>query len=414
MSVDQERQLTAILHAAGEYLRAGDVIAAEEEVNQALALRPDDVRVLNLLGLVRFRAGRHEAALTLYQDLVERQPSDASLRLNLGLVELRMGRNTEAAAHLQQVVDQEPDNIRAFGYLGLALMRSGQLLEAREALLRAGQEELVREVDAQLAPAAGAAVEDQVAASADLTAIGETVPGGDAPVVPAAGGAEIGEEAIAGPLLKLHAPQSIASFAAARLLRGGEPGHSFALADGGLLVIRVNGRLPTRNVGAIVSAGQLHFEPLKRRIRGRITDEPIGNGLDAMYLTTGHGLIVVAPRGQRFTALTLDQDVVYVRESALFAFDESLAWESGRIPGSGPEGEPTLQLRGRGQCVIRSHRPTFCLQVAPGDSLFVGEEVLLGWVGRVQPRQLKGSDDEPTPYVEATGEGTLILEEPAA
>jgi hypothetical protein len=42
----------------------------------------------------------------------------------------------------------------------------------------------------------------------------------------------------------------------------------------------------------------------------------------------------------------------------------------------------------------------------------VGQDALLGWIGRVVPRQLKGSDGEPTPYIECTGEGALILEEP--
>jgi uncharacterized protein (AIM24 family) len=204
----------------------------------------------------------------------------------------------------------------------------------------------------------------------------------------------------------------VAAFATARLLRPGGLGEPFALAEGGMLVVRVDGRLPTRTFGAIASTGQLTFEPITRRVRGQPTEEPFGEGADAMFMAQGTGVVVVAPRGARFTALQLADDIVYVREAGLYSFEEMLHWENGRVPAGGPDSMRVVQFRGTGRIVIRSARAAFSLKIEPDAPLYVEATALLGWIGRVVPRVLHGQDGEPTPYVECTGEGVLILEEP--
>jgi uncharacterized protein (AIM24 family) len=191
-------------------------------------------------------------------------------------------------------------------------------------------------------------------------------------------------------------------------------GEPFALAEGGMLVVRVDGRQPTRTYGAIASSGQLVFENMTRRVRGQPTEELFGDGPDAMFCAVGHGLIVIAPRGARFTALALSDDIVYVRETSLFAFEESLHWESGRVPGAGgTDAMRVVQFRGTGRLVARTARAAFALKIEPEAPLYVEATALVGWIGRVVPRVLHGEDGEPTPYIECTGEGALILEEPA-
>src|SRR5438094_6121739 len=130
-----------------------------------------------------------------------------------------------------------------------------------------------------------------------------------------------------------------------------------------MLIVRIDGRLPTRTLGAIASSGQLTFEPMLRRVRGKTTGEPFGEGEEALFLTQGTGVIVVAPRGARFTALALKDDIVYVRESSLFSFEETLHFENGRVPGGGPDGLRVTQLRGSGRCVLRAAAATFCLKM---------------------------------------------------
>jgi hypothetical protein len=214
--------------------------------------------------------------------------------------------------------------------------------------------------------------------------------------------------------LVLSPPLPVAAFATARLVRAGAMGEPFALVEGGMLVVRVDGKLPTRTFGAIASSGQLAFEPMTRRVRGQPTDEPFGDGADAMFYANGHGVVVVAPRGAKFTALALADDIVYVREASLYAFEENLHWENGRVPGGGPDSMRVVQFRGTGRLVIRAARAAFSLKIEPEQPMFVEATTLLGWIGRVVPRVLPGQDGEPTPYIECSGEGVLILEEPPA
>jgi Flp pilus assembly protein TadD/uncharacterized protein (AIM24 family) len=431
-----ERRLAEHLQKAGEHLRREQLDDAEREIENALRIRPQDLRARNLRGLYLFRAAKYEEALTVYLELCSVHPNDTALRLNLGLVELRMGQHAEAAENLKRVVGSEPDNQRAQGYLGLALMRAGELQQARDAFHRAGQEELARQIEERMAHLG----EEAVAARLELRRAaneGERVLDGEQPFGAVELEAPVDEAKRSGawqlrvpgerpplpgpegpaptgrfePLL-LSPPLPVAAFATARLLRAGAIGEPFAIAEGGMLVVRVDGKLPTRTWGAIASSGQLTFEPLTRRVRGQPTEEPFGEGADAMFLASGHGLVVVAPRGAKFTALALADDIVYVREAALYSFEENLHWENGRVPGGGPDAMRVVQFRGHGRLVLRAARAAFSLKIEPEQPMFVEATALLGWMGRVVPRVLHGQDGEPTPYVECSGEGVLILEEP--
>ncbi|HZS38772.1 MAG TPA: tetratricopeptide repeat protein [Polyangia bacterium] len=432
-----EQQLTEHLQRASELLRGDKLDEAEREIGSALSLRGDDLRARNLRGLFLFRAGRYEEARSAYLQLSEGFPDDTALRLNLGLVELRMGRFADASSNLKRVVDVEPDNARAQGYLGLALMRAGDLSHARDAFIRGGQTELAKQVEERMAQADEALAvrgelrraagegervlgKDQPFAAVELEAPVEEarrsgawqlrVPG-ERPPLPGPEGVPAGGSVL--PLL-LEPPRPVAAFATARLLRPGGMGDPFALAEGGMLVLRVDGRLPTRTFGAIASTGQLTFEPLQRRVRGQAVDEPFGEGAEAMFVSVGKGLMVVAPRGARFTLLALADDIVYVREQSLFAFEESLHWENGRVPGGGPDSMRVVQFRGTGRLVARTERAAFTLKIEADAPLYVDSSTLLGWIGRVVPRVLHSEGGAPTPYIECTGEGVLILEEPAA
>jgi tetratricopeptide (TPR) repeat protein len=428
-----ERKLADHLQRAGELLKSNQLDGAEKEIEAALSLRRDDVRARNLRGLFLFRGNRYEEAEKIYVELCDKWPEDAALRLNLGLVELRMGKFGEAAANLKKVIAAEPDNGRAQGYLGLALMRTGELQQAHGAFLKAGQTELARQIEVQLqqkkdgAQAVGELRD--AAAHGQRTLEKEEQPFAavelDAPVEEAGrhnvGEWQLREAGQAAPLpggveaaspLRLLPAEPVTAFATRRLLRAPTSDEPFLLADGGMLVMRVDGRLPTRTLGTVASTEGVTFEPLFRRVRAQSTQEAFGEGAEAMLMAVGHGRIVVAARGARFSVLALADDILYLREPTLFAFEESLAWESGRLPGGGAQGDAAriVQFRGHGRVVLRTSRSIFTLKTEEAP-LFVEQGALLGWIGRVVPKQAHG-EDGPAPYIECHGEGVLILEEP--
>ena len=67
-----------------------------------------------------------------------------------------------------------------------------------------------------------------------------------------------------------------------------------------------------------------------------------------------------------------------------------------------------MQFRGTGRLVLATERAPMAMKVVPESPLLVAATALAGWIGRVVPRVLMGPDG-PTPYVECTGEGALLL-----
>ncbi|HEX2571755.1 MAG TPA: hypothetical protein VH877_19500, partial [Polyangia bacterium] len=111
-------------------------------------------------------------------------------------------------------------------------------------------------------------------------------------------------------------------------------------------------------------------------------------------------------------ALSLQNDILYLREPSVYAFEDSLHWENGRVPG-GAGWYPLVQFRGSGRLVVRTARPLACVKVTPEDSTYVEPETLIGWIGQVSPRVLDELEEAPASYLECKGEGVLLLEEPA-
>ena len=444
------------LTRGGELLRSDRVHEAKAELEKALALKPGDGKILNLLGLACFRLEEYERARTIYRDLVGKQPYDSSLRLNLGLVHLKMGDVDQAIEELDQARTMDPKQVRTVGYLGLAYARKGEYAKAREAFLQAGQDDLAREMEQHLLAEEVAASTGAASAGPDpspsptATVTPSVAPA--APVAPSSGNGAPREEdrtfeesptipseppsgvvvepvptsvvsaavRAAKPPVPQHAvtsagegheaPVTVTDFATQRLIRPDDGNMPFEIAAGGTLIVRVRERILARTDGVIVSGGDLEYELATKRVRGRTTDEPFGTPKRPMYIVTGQGHLVAAPRGGRFVALQLVDDIVYLREDLVFAFEEQLRWENGGVPGTRGTLK-VVQFRGEGCVALRARRPPLTVKLAAERILYVDARLLMGWIGRVVPR-LVASGDDPDPFVECTGEGVILVEEP--
>jgi tetratricopeptide (TPR) repeat protein len=441
--------------AGAELLRRDEVAAARAELAAALEIRPDDARALGLFGLACFRQNAFDDALPVYRKLVELGPNDASHRLNLGLVYLKVGEADRAIVELGRSRDLDPSQRRTVSYLGLAHARRGDYGEAFEAFLRAGQEQLALEMEQYLPVAERAAIRARVvgseARSAARSEVGldsdvyETVERRPALVVhdldeveededealdaieefaeagmitkavalalPAAAAAAIGTRVGVGH----EAPRPLTELATQRLIRPEDGDHPFEIGAGGVLIVRVSGKVLSRTEGAIVLCGELGFEPAARHARGIATSEPFGEAESRISVVSGRGYIVVAPGGDCFTAVALDDDVLYLRESMVYAFEDRLRWENGHVPGASADlriGLRVVQFRGRGCVALRSKRPLLSLKLTTDRSVRVEARVLAGWIGRVVPRVVASVGGAAmTALVECSGEGVVLLDD---
>jgi tetratricopeptide (TPR) repeat protein len=76
----------ALLHTGQEYLKNGDILAARDCLERALALWPDDINALNLCGMANHHSGNAERAESLLLQAVHRMPQHLPLQENLALI----------------------------------------------------------------------------------------------------------------------------------------------------------------------------------------------------------------------------------------------------------------------------------------------------------------------------------------
>ncbi len=212
-----------------------------------------------------------------------------------------------------------------------------------------------------------------------------------------------------------HPPIPLSQLATEDLVRPDEGEERFEISTSGALVIRVDERIFTRLEGVHATGGDLAFEPALRRSRGHQSEERFDYGGSPLHVVTGHGYMIAVPGQRPFTAVTLDDDIFYLREDLVYAFEATLRWENGHVPGL--RGRlPVVQFRGDGAVVLRSEQPLTRVKLPPNGILYVDASRLAGWIGRVIPRAVVPPPGAPMGdvCVECTGEGVVLIDAIAA
>jgi uncharacterized protein (AIM24 family) len=206
-------------------------------------------------------------------------------------------------------------------------------------------------------------------------------------------------------------PRPLSDLATDDLVRPDEAEDAFEIGSNGALIIRIADRMMTRLDGVHVTGGDLAYELAMRRSRGHNTDEAFDHGGSQLHVVTGRGYLIAVPGKQAFSAVRLDDDILYLREDLVFAFQPSLRWENGNVPGL--RGKlPVVQFRGDGALVLRLIRPLVRIKLPSQGVVFIDPERLAGWIGRVIPRAVVSPPGGPlgTMCVECTGEGVVLVE----
>ena len=415
----QGDRLMSHLAAASELLAGRHFRRAEVEILRALSTTPSDVRALNLLALVRFKLGKLEEAQGTYREIAALQPSDANIQRNFGLVSLKMDRYDDAVAALERATRLAPDDLRAWSYLGYALAKSGDNTGAALAFRRGGQDLLAAQLEPAVAPVARVSTSEasasdvitsKVSNHAGKAAKAETAAPAPAPDVSVIGGqrTDVRSDELPAALALVARPEVPAPRQGVSLV-------SFVLAGLGLgslslparaAAFSVEDEATVRASAALAWAGAPSWPTAFRRVRGRATDVPLGTKRDAFFRVSGGGQLWVAGPSGRWATVTLDDDIFYLREDAVLAFDSGVSWEAGRIPGDGLR---LLQFRGSGRVALRFEQTPTAVRVISERPVFVPRARLYGWVGRIVSHGLRDADR--LFQVHCEGEGVLLLDE---
>ena len=406
----EDEALREQLHRTSELVAAQRLPEAELELLRAQAESPHDLRVLKLLALVRFKLGRLAEARQNYREAAQIAPDDAAIRLNLGLIALKLDWFDEAVTELETTVRLRPEDRRAWSYLGYACARTGARAQAAAAFRRAGQHELAAEMERVATTSSSASGgEGTGAVEPDRARGDETGPATPRPelrpqvldaVVPAQPGLAPGSGEIV----------SLSAFALARMLAPAPEPAPLAWLGHGVLRLAATSETYVRESALLAALGGVELLPARRRMRGQLLGETLTSQGGRFLRLAGNGDLWLSPwrPGGALFALSLDRDVLYLRDEHVVAWSDELVWEWGRVPGGGPA---LLQFRGTGRVVVTAGADELvAVRLNEGDSLAVLAWRLLGWVGRVVAQSMAGRQGEPgDSYVTCAGVGVVLL-----
>jgi uncharacterized protein (AIM24 family) len=421
-----EQVLAGKLRRIGELVSAQRLPEAELELVDAQQVSPNDLRVLKLLALVRFKLGRLAEARQVYQQAAEVAVEDPAIRLNLGLIALKLDSFAEAARELEAAVHLRPDDRRAWSYLGYAYARNAQPAQAAPAFRRAGQHQLAAEME-RAATSSSSHVEPAVVGEAPAPAAPiSAAPMGadDRPVSPEAIGQVTPRPAFRSegtpapslatkPVATSGEMPSLASFASERLLSLPQAEAPVSLLAQGILRFSAGPDTHVRESALLVALGESGLSLAHRRTRGHLSGRTFASEKDRFLRIEGSGelLLSCSGRDRSLIALSLDRDVLYIQEDRVVAWGDELVWEAGSVPGSGTA---LLQFRGTGRVVVLAGADELvALRIAEGDHFAVPTVRLAGWLGRVVVQgHPAGASESPAAglqHVTCEGEGVLLL-----
>ncbi len=437
-----------LLCRGGELLAAGNIVQAKDQLEKAFSLQPENEEGKNLLGLTYFKLGLYERAVRLYENLVQENPADPTLRVNLGLVYLKTNSLPRAIHEFATATDLAPDHTKAHNYLGLALAQTGQHAKAREHFLLAGSQAMADKMALVLAetgaPPEGGEGRAQTTASeqAGLSDLGTDAEGGWMPGEQSAppsdsfvlqftssgfgGGAAPGTVPTAVPTewgFPQVPPPPIAEAPGALL--ADLVSSLQALPDGAvspfdirpeLVLITVQSELLTRLSGLIAYTGAIDFRAERKRFGGRVTDRGFGEGGSQMTRARGNGVLLLDPRKQVFVSTDLGGEPAYFREDIVFAIEEPVLFENGRLPSDVAPDLDLVYVRGQGKVLLSLPTPPRSIEVTGGRPVTVPLDNLVGWHGNLTPRiSIVACDDAgkmSRAGVELSGAGFVLFTHP--
>ena len=106
--------------------KRGDLRAAEEILNRALAVQPKHLNALQMLGIINAQRGQPAEAEVFFARALEIQPDDPSIHNNRANVLCALRRYDEAVHHFKRAIALNPVYPDAHANLGKALFDQGQ------------------------------------------------------------------------------------------------------------------------------------------------------------------------------------------------------------------------------------------------------------------------------------------------
>lgn len=422
------------LFRASDLLEEGKAAEASDELEQALALQPDNREALALLAAALYKQERHEEAINAYRQLIEANPEEATLRVNLALVLIKADELDAAEFELQKALEFGGESKRLHGYLGLVYSKKNEYEKALIAFNKAGSSKMVAEMEElirrrqkglsapEAAPNAasdGVKIEDEKSVeSAVVRNVNAAVEQSQSQAIDAAqrrrrllriapetptesAGAE-GEPA----------PRAGAAVGPVRVPLVREGAGALRLESPCLLRVRPGSGVIADLSDVALQQGEIEAEALNKRFKGKSTKSTFGSPESPLCRVDGSGVLLLRPTRRRLSLFEVGPgDKAFLLESALYAFTTTLTWENGRIGTSETGIVDLVTLHGEGVFVLATEGEIAEVRIEDAEFL-VSAQRLVGWLGKLLPRVIAPPDGpmaRHAPLIRFKGSGRLIL-----
>ncbi|MBV9492884.1 MAG: tetratricopeptide repeat protein [Acidobacteria bacterium] len=418
-----------------EAFQEGRYAEARRELELAQRFRPDDADVLNLLGLVYFKANAFPEAEVIYRRLVKENGNVFILHSNLGLILFKQGKLDEAEHYLLRAVELRPNYAKSHLYLGLLYRQRRKPQMALEHLRFAGADKLVKEVEAEVRPQRPeplppppkpkpSEVSTQKIRALNGTEIKEIhrtqpgtvpVPIPDLPDLPrpTATNARPITEPI--PAFAMEAP----AVTAARKLQDAvdETQHAeekkidlgrriegasktFALHENGFLEINFGRSVHVKRGTVSSYSGNLKF----------IAESGLlGTTAQTLVKAVGQGKVFVYERGRKTFLLDLNEEFIYVEGRNLLALEDTLTYRVEPIYDMSYQRKiDVVKIFGKGSLAISTSIEPLTLRVTREYPLSISSNALVAWTGNLIPSVMDDKSLENVMIASAGDDGFKI------
>lgn len=146
-----ESEFLQAFHKGKEHFDNNRLTDAKAYLEKAYKIKPNDEKVLNLLGMLYFKLNDLKEAEEIYSKLIQNNPSIYVLHSNLGLIRLKLGKLEEAKYNLTKALELQPNNPKAQVYLGLLYEKMGNYEVALNYFEKGGATKLIEQLKEKMA-----------------------------------------------------------------------------------------------------------------------------------------------------------------------------------------------------------------------------------------------------------------------
>lgn len=424
-----------------EAFQDGRYAEARKELEAAQRMRPDDLDVLNLLGLVYFKTNAFPEAEVIYRRLVEENKDVFILHSNLGLIFFKQGKLEEAERSLLRAIELRPNYSKSHLYLGLLYKQRRKFGLALEHLQFAGADKAMREVEQEMRSQQRTAPAVTQDPSRKTTVDNQPVPtvtmpgavASPAPLVrprepvvtsPATAPQEPAPQPIA-----MLPPEAVVPTAARKLQEAVDETNTgddrrldlgrkiegasktFVLHENGFLEINFQASVHIKRGTVSSYSGNLAFAA---------ESGLVGTTAATLVKVDGEGRLFLFERGRKTFLLDLNDEFIYVEGSNLLALEDSLSYRVEPIYDATYQRKiDTVKIFGKGSLAISTSIEPLTMRVTQAYPLSISSHALVAWTGNLIPTVIEGDHLESVMINTASqsfkirfeGEGVVVSEQ---